>query len=88
MNDKDLRSLTLMTAPVYFTKDNTILANWSRVIDSDKIVDEFGHLDGQVLDIGFLIRNPPRYTFDEYLNLFEGSNDKQHVDNFQLKDGL
>jgi hypothetical protein len=58
-------------APVDFSKDNTILANWSRVIDSDQIVDEFGHLDGQVLDIGFLMRNPPRYTFDKYLKLFK-----------------
>jgi polyhydroxyalkanoate synthase len=51
-----------MAAPVDFNKHNTILANWVRVIDSDQIVDEFGHLDGQVLDIGFLMRNPPRYT--------------------------
>ncbi|HET7284660.1 MAG TPA: hypothetical protein VFI70_08235 [Nitrososphaeraceae archaeon] len=82
MNNENLRILTPMVAPVDFTKDNTILANWSRVIDSDKIVDEFGHLDGQVLDIGFLIRNPLRYTIDKYLNLFERSNDKQYVDNF------
>jgi polyhydroxyalkanoate synthase len=82
LNNENLRSLTLMAAPVDFTKDNTILANWSRVIDSDKIVDEFGHLDGQVLDIGFLMRNPLRSTFDKYLNLFERSNDKQYVDNF------
>jgi hypothetical protein len=27
--------------PVDFGKDDHILANWSRVIDSDKIVDEF-----------------------------------------------
>jgi polyhydroxyalkanoate synthase len=82
LNNENLRSLTLMAAPVDFSKDNTILANWSRVIDSDKIVDEFRHLDGQVLDIGFLMRNPPRYTFDKYLNLFKRSNDKQYVDNF------
>jgi polyhydroxyalkanoate synthase len=82
LNNENLRSLILMAAPVDFSKDNTILANWSRVIDSDKIVDEFGHLDGQVLDIGFLMRNPPRYTFDKYLNLLERSNDKQYVDNF------
>ena len=61
---------------------NTILANWARVID--QIVDEFGHLYGQVLNIGFLMRNPPRYTFDKYLKLFERYNDKQFVDTFIL----
>ena len=82
LNNQNVRTLTLMAAPVDFSKDNTVLANWSRVIDSDQIVDEFGHLDGQVLDIGFLMRNPPRYTFDKYLNLFKGYNDKQFVDDF------
>jgi polyhydroxyalkanoate synthase subunit PhaC len=82
LNNENVRNLTLMAAPVDFSKDNTILANWARVIDSDQIVDEFGHLDGQVLDIGFLMRNPPRYTFDKYLNLFERYNDKQFVDDF------
>jgi polyhydroxyalkanoate synthase len=71
-----------MAAPVDFSKDNTILANWARVIDSDQIVDEFGHLYGQVLNIGFLMRNPPRHSFDKYLKLFERYNDKQFVDDF------
>ena len=82
LNNENVRNLTLMAVPVDFSKDNTILANWARIIDSDQIVDEFGHLDGQVLDIGFLMRNPPRYTFDKYLNLFERYNDKQFVDDF------
>jgi polyhydroxyalkanoate synthase len=85
LNNENVRNLTLMApphAPVDFSKDNTILANWARVIDSDQIVDEFGHLDGQVLDIGFLMRNPPLYIFDKYLKLFERYNDKQFVDTF------
>jgi polyhydroxyalkanoate synthase subunit PhaC len=80
--NENVKNLTLMATPVDFSKDKTILATWARVIDSDQIVDEFGHLDGQVLDIGFLMRNPPRYTFDKYLKLFERYNDKQFVDDF------
>jgi polyhydroxyalkanoate synthase len=82
LNNENVRNLTLMAAPVDFSKDNTILANWARVIDSDQIVDEFRHLYGQVLNIGFLMRNPPRYSFDKYLKLFERYNDKQFVDTF------
>jgi polyhydroxyalkanoate synthase len=29
LNNENLRSLTLMATPVDFSKDNTILANWS-----------------------------------------------------------
>ena len=82
LNNQNVRNLTLMAAPVDFSKDTTILANWSRVVDSEKIVDEFGHLDGQALDIGFLMRNPPRFTFDKYLNLFKRYNDKDFIDEF------
>jgi polyhydroxyalkanoate synthase subunit PhaC len=82
LNNENVRNLTLMAAPVDFSKDNTILANWARVIDSDQIVDEFRHLYGLVLNIGFLMRNPPRYSFDKYLNLFKRYNDKQFVDTF------
>ena len=82
LNNENVRNLTLMAAPVDFSKDNTILANWARVIDSDQIVDEFRHLYGLVLNIGFLMRNPPRYSFDKYLNLFKRYYDKQFVDTF------
>ena len=71
-----------MAAPVDFSKDNTILANWAKAVDADKIVDEFGHLDGQILDLAFLMRNPPRYVFDKYLKLFEKLDDKKFVENF------
>jgi polyhydroxyalkanoate synthase len=71
-----------MAAPVDFSKDNTILAKWAKAVDADKIVDEFGHLDGQILDLAFLMRNPPRYAFDKYLKLFEKLDDKKFVDNF------
>lgn len=81
-NNESINSLSLMAAPVDFSKDNTILANWAKAVDADKIVDEFGHLDGQILDLAFLMRNPPRYVFDKYLKLFEKLDDKRFVENF------
>jgi polyhydroxyalkanoate synthase len=41
-----------------------LFAKWSKAIDSDKLVKEVGHIDGQALDLGFIMRNPPRYSFD------------------------
>ena len=82
LNDDSIQSLSIMATPVDFSKDTTILANWSRALDSDKLIDEFGHLDGVVLDLGFLLRNPPRYTFDKYINLLKNMNNSKFVDNF------
>jgi len=77
-----LIGLALMAAPIDFSKDNTILANWAKAVDADKILDEFGHLHGQILDLAFLMRNPPRYGFDKYLKLIKKLDDKKFVDNF------
>ncbi len=82
LNPEDIRNLVLMAVPVDFSKDDTILARWSRAIDVDGMMDEFGHMDGQVLDLGFLMRNPPRYSFDKYLKLFQRAYDPEFVDTF------
>jgi polyhydroxyalkanoate synthase len=82
LNPKEVRNLVLMAAPVDFSKDNAILTTWSRAIDVDSMMDEFGHMDGQVLNLGFLMRNPPRYGFDKYLKFFQRSNDWDFIDTF------
>lgn len=82
VNPGDVRNLALMAVPVDFSKDDTLLARWSKAIDVDGMMDEFGHMDGQVLNMGFLMRNPPRYGFDKYMNFFQRSYDREFVDTF------
>jgi len=79
---KNIKNLTLMAVPIDTSKDETILSNWAKVLDTDKLIDEFGHLDGQILDIGFLMRNPIRYTFDKYLTMIKKYGDKEFIDVF------
>lgn len=81
-HNENLKNLSIMAAPVDFSKDKTILAIWSRVLDTNKIINEFGHLDGGILDLGFLMRNPFRYTIDKYFNLMCKWNDSQFLDTF------
>lgn len=77
-----VRNLALMAAPVDFSKDTTILANWARTIDVNGLLNEFGHMDGQVMDLAFLMRNPPRYGFDKYVRFLQRSYDREFVDTF------
>jgi polyhydroxyalkanoate synthase len=81
-NNEKINSLVLMAAPVDFSNDNTILSNWAKAVNADKIVEEVGNLDGQILDLAFIMRNPPRYLFDKYFKLFKKLDDKKFVDNF------
>jgi polyhydroxyalkanoate synthase len=83
LHPEQIRNLVLMAVPIDFSTDDTILSQWSKAIDLvDPIIDEFGHLDGRVLDLGFMMRNPPRYGFDKYLKLFQRAYDWDFVDTF------
>jgi polyhydroxyalkanoate synthase len=82
LNNGNVRNLTLMATPVDFNKDETVLGVWSKTIDTDSMIDEFGQMDGQVLDMIFLMRNPPRYAFDKYLKFLERLRDKEFVSTF------
>jgi polyhydroxyalkanoate synthase subunit PhaC len=82
LNIDDVNSLTLITTPVDFSKDNTILANWSNAINIDKMMDEFGEMNGQFLDLLFIMRNPPRFLFDRYLKLYKKFHDIEFVNTF------
>lgn len=64
LNNNNVKSLALMATPVDFNKDETILGAWSKAIDIDSMMDEFGQMDGQFLDMAFLMRNPPRYALN------------------------
>ena len=81
-HDNTVKSLTLMATPVDFSKENTTLANWSRAVDIDKMIHEFGNMNGQILDLAFAMRNPPRYIFDKYFKLFKKLYDKEFVNTF------
>ena len=82
LHPEEVRNLVLMAVPIDFNKDDSMLATWSKAIEVDSMMDEFGHMDGQVLDLAFLLRNPPRYGFDKYLKLFQRFHDKEFVDTF------
>ena len=77
-----VKNLTLMAVPVDLSKDKTILSAWAKAIDVGKLVDEFAYLDGQLLDVGFGMRNPFRYTFDKYVTMVIKYNDKEFIDMF------
>lgn len=82
LNNDNVRNLALMATPVDFSKDQTVLGAWSKAIDTDYMMDEFGQMDGQVSDMIFLMRNPPRYIFNKYLNFLERLHDTEFVSTF------
>jgi polyhydroxyalkanoate synthase len=82
LNNNKIKNLTLIATPVDFSKDKTILASWSKSIDSDKIIEELGQMEGRILDLIFMLRNPPRYTFDKYWKMLNKLYDKEFMNTF------
>jgi len=87
LHNDNIQNLTLLAVPGDSSKDHTILSTWIKDLDTDKIVDEFGNLNGQILDLGFIMRNPVRYTTDKYLTVAKKYNDKEFMDIFRSVEG-
>ena len=82
LNQKKINKLVLMATPVDFSKDNTTISMWSKSIDTDKIIETFGHFDGYILDYVFNIRNPVKFLFAKYFNLWKNLDNKEFVNTF------
>lgn len=81
LHREKVESLTLMATPIDFTKENSILSVWSKELDMDKILDEFGHLDPLMLDTAFVMRNPFR-NYEKYSNLLNKLHDQIFLNDF------
>ncbi len=79
--DKVKNLLTIVT-PIDFDTDTGLLNVWSRRLDIDKIVDTFGNVPGDFMNIGFLLLNPMRLMFDKYVSFLEHVDDAAFVTNF------
>jgi polyhydroxyalkanoate synthase len=79
---QNIESLVLIAAPVDFSKDNTLITTWVKSVDANKIIDEYGHIDGNMLDYAFMMRNPHRNLVDKYLKVFKSINDIKFMENF------
>jgi hypothetical protein len=59
-----------MAVPIDSSKDNTIIGRLLKALDVDRVIDEFGSIDGLLLELVFIMRNPPRYAFDRYARFY------------------
>jgi len=85
LHKERLSSLIVMAAPVDTSKDDGILARWAKSIDAKRLVAEYGHMNGQMLDIAFFMRNPIRYGILKYISLWKRLNDRSFIDTFVVE---
>ena len=73
--------LTTMT-PTNFATDKGLMHLWLRDLDVDRLVEAFGNMPGDLLNIGFLLLNPARMLFDKYVTFLENMDNQEFVENF------
>jgi polyhydroxyalkanoate synthase subunit PhaC len=77
-----VKNLVTAVAPTHFDTDKGLLNIWLKEIDADRLVDTFGNLPGNLLNIAFLLLNPARLLFDKYVGFLENMDNKDFVENF------
>jgi polyhydroxyalkanoate synthase len=77
-----VRNLAAIAPVIDTEKDTTVLSNFSKHIDIDKIFDSFGYLPPEQLYACYSTLKPFRQGINKYFNLVENIDNKQFVQNF------
>ncbi|HEY4698946.1 MAG TPA: class III poly(R)-hydroxyalkanoic acid synthase subunit PhaC [Nitrososphaerales archaeon] len=71
LHPEKVKNLITLVAPINFDTNKGLLHVWAKNLDVDRIVDYFGVVPGDVLNIGFMLADPFRTMIDKYVDLFE-----------------
>mgnify|MGYP006272917543 FL=1 len=79
-----VRNLGLMAAGLCFDETGGVLELWGReeYYDAEAVVDTFGNIPADFLDIGFALMDPVSNYVSKYLRLYENVEDDEFVENF------
>ncbi len=77
-----IKNLVTMVTPVDFDTDDGLLNVWSRYIDVDKLVDAYGNISGDFMNIGYLMLKPFQLNFEKYYNFIKSTNQLEDLKNF------
>lgn len=77
-----IRNLIAMVAPVDFMTDDGLLNVWSRYMNVDLMVDTFGNIPGDFMNLGFVWLKPFQLLLDKYVGLLDNIGEEHVVSNF------
>lgn len=82
LHPEKIKNLITTVTPTNFDTDKGLLHLWMKEIDADRMVETYGNMPGDLLNIGFLLLNPARLMIDKYIGFFENVHNKSFVENF------
>ena len=82
LHPQKIKNLVTTVTPTNFDTDKGLLHVWMKHMDVDRVVDTYGNLSADVMNLGFLLLNPARLMIDKYVGFLEHMDDKRFVENF------
>jgi polyhydroxyalkanoate synthase len=82
LHPEKVQNLVTTVTPTHFDTDQGLLHIWMRDIDVDQIIDTYGNIPGDILNLAFLLLNPARLMIDKYVGFLENMDNKKFVENF------
>lgn len=82
LHPEKIKNLITTVTPTNFDTDTGLLHVWMKHIDVDRLVDTYGNIPADLMNLGFLLLNPARLMIDKYVGFFEHMDNKSFVENF------
>lgn len=82
LHPEKIKNLVTTVTPTNFDTEKGLLHVWMKNIDANRVVDTFGNLPADMMNLGFLLLNPARLMIDKYVGFMEHMDNKQFVENF------
>ena len=77
-----VKNLITTVTPSNFDTDRGLLHLWMKDLDPGHLVEAFGNIPGDLLNVAFLLLNPARLVIDKYTGYFENIGNREFIQNF------
>src|SRR5512136_558447 len=82
LHPEKIKNLVTTVTPTNFDTDASLLNIWARALNPDELVETYGNIPGDIMNLGFLLLNPARLMIDKYVGFLENVNNFDFVENF------
>jgi len=82
LHPEKIKNLITTVTPTNFDTDASLLNIWARSLNPDELVESYGNIPGDIMNLGFLLLNPARLMIDKYVSFLENVNNFDFVENF------
>lgn len=82
LHPEKIKNLITTVTPSNFDTNSGLLHVWTREMNFTQLVDAYGNVPGDLLNLGFLLLNPARLIIDKYKGYFENIHNKELTENF------